>query len=135
MDGIYPVPYGVETRMSMVDLEDVAEVAAVVLTQKGHHGASYELVGSELMTPNGVALSLSQVLGRPVRAQQVSLLDWERQACRTGLGDFQVATLIKMFQYYDQYGFWGSPRVLCWLLGRPPTPWRVFVERVEWTPN
>ncbi|RPI53724.1 MAG: NAD-dependent epimerase/dehydratase family protein, partial [Chloroflexi bacterium] len=29
-EGIYPVPYGVETRLGMVDLEDVAQAAATV---------------------------------------------------------------------------------------------------------
>ena len=32
-----------KTRMCMVDLEDIAEVAAAVITQPGHTGASYEL--------------------------------------------------------------------------------------------
>ncbi len=34
-EGVYPVPYRVETRLAAVDLEDVAEVAARVLTEEG----------------------------------------------------------------------------------------------------
>lgn len=30
----------------------------------------------------------------------------------------------------QQYGFWGNPNVLHWLLGRPPTSFAAFVERV-----
>ena len=45
-DGMFRVPYPVETRLSLVDLEDVAEAAALVLTQDGHAGATYELVGT-----------------------------------------------------------------------------------------
>ena len=33
--GIYTVPYAAETRLSMVDLQDVAQVAALVLTETG----------------------------------------------------------------------------------------------------
>jgi uncharacterized protein YbjT (DUF2867 family) len=33
--GTYPVPYPVETRLSYVDLEDVAHIAAMVLTESG----------------------------------------------------------------------------------------------------
>ena len=38
--GVYAAPYSVETRMSMVDLEDIAEATAVVLTEPGHLGAT-----------------------------------------------------------------------------------------------
>jgi uncharacterized protein YbjT (DUF2867 family) len=89
--GIFPVPYHVETRLGMVDLLDVAKAAAVVLTEPGHTGATYELAGPE--------------------------------------GEYQVTTLLKMFRYYDQHGFWGNPNVLRWLLGRPATMFDAFVAR------
>ncbi len=127
--GVYPVPYAVETRLGMVDLEDVAEAAAVVLTEPGHAGAVYELAGVEVLSQAEVATILSQQLGRPVRAEAVPLETWERRARESGLGDYQVKTLAKMFRYYECYGFWGNPRVLGWLLGRPPTTFAVFVER------
>ena len=41
----------------------------------------------------------------------------------------QVETLVKMFHYYEQHGFWGNPRVLRGLLGRAPTSFAAFVER------
>jgi uncharacterized protein YbjT (DUF2867 family) len=129
--GIYPVPYAVETRLGMVDLEDVAAAAAVVLTQPGHAGATYELAGAEALTQAEVAAILSQQLGRPVRAEVISRQAWERGARASGLGDYQVQTLLKMFDYYERYGFWGNPRVLSWLLGRPPATFAAFVERYK----
>ena len=39
-DGIFRVPYPIETRLSLVDLDDVAEVAALALTNAGHSGAT-----------------------------------------------------------------------------------------------
>ena len=78
--GVYPVPYAVETRLGMVDLEDVAEAAAVVLTEPGHAEAIYELAGAEALSQVEVATILGQQLGRPVRAEVVSLETWERRA-------------------------------------------------------
>ena len=127
--GVYPVPYPVETRLSLVDLENVAQVAATVLTKPGHAGATYELVG-EALTQIKIAEVLSQQLGRPVRAEAVPLDAWEQQARTAGLGDYQMATLLKMFRYYEQYGFGGNPHVLGWLLGRSPTTFADFVERI-----
>lgn len=129
--GVYRVPYPVETRLGMVDLEDVAEVAAMALTQPGHAGAIYELAGPETLSQTEVAAVLSQVLGRPVRAEEIPLDEWANNAQAGGLGDYQVETLLKMFRYYAQYGFGGNPQVLGWLLGRPPTSFRAFVERVR----
>jgi NAD(P)H dehydrogenase (quinone) len=127
--GTYPAPYALETRLCMVDLEDVAEVAAIVLTEPGHGGATYELVGEGAMTQIEVAEVLSQQLGRPVRAEVTPLDVWERRARAAGLDNYQVETLIKMFRHYERYGFWGNPRVLGWLLRRPPTTFAAFVER------
>jgi len=131
--GVYPVPYAVETRLGMVDLEDVAEAAAVVLTEPGHAGAICELAGAEVLSQVEVAVILSQQLGRPVRAEAVPLETWERRARESGLGDYQVETLVKMFRYYERHGFWGNPRILGWLLGRPPTTFAAFVERSRYS--
>jgi uncharacterized protein YbjT (DUF2867 family) len=127
--GTYPVPYAIDTRLGMVDLEDVAAAAAIVLTQAGNTGATYELAGAEALTQVEVAAILSQQLGHPVRAEVISRQAWERGARASGLGDYQVQTLLKMFDYYERYGFWGNPRVLGWLLGRPPATFAAFVER------
>lgn len=128
--GIYHIPYAAETRLGMVDLEDVAAAAAVVLTEPGHQGATYELAGPQALTQIEVAATLSRLLERPVRAETIPLDVWERKSRAAGLGDYQVTTLRQMFCYYERHGFWGNPRVLGWLLGRPPTTLAKFVERV-----
>ncbi len=126
---VYPVPYAVNTRLGMVDLEDVAAAAAIVLTEPGHEGATYELAGSEVLTQMEVARILSKQLGRVIRAETVPLDLWERQARASGLGDYQVETLARMFRYYERFGFWGNSNVLSWLLRRPPTTFAAFVQR------
>jgi hypothetical protein len=113
----------------MVDLADVAAVATIVLTEPGHTGATYELAGPEALTQIEVVAILSQVVGHPVRAEQIPLTAWTQQARAAGLDTYQVETLLKMFRYYEQYDFWGNPRVLGWLLKRSPTGFRVFVEK------
>jgi uncharacterized protein YbjT (DUF2867 family) len=128
--GEYEVPYSVEARMSMVDLEDVAQAAAIVLTEPGHVGATYELAGPEVLTQTRVAEILSNHLNRLVRAEQVAIEAWSRQAQASGMGNYQIERLVKMFLYYDRHGFWGNPRVLSHLLGRTPTKFDAFVERV-----
>ncbi len=128
-EGIYPVPYPGETRLSLVDLNDVALAASIVLTESGHESATYELVGTNRISQTEITAILSDQLDRPVQATSVSLEEWERQTRDSGLGDYQVNTLLKMFHYYQHYDFDGNPRVLGWLLQRPPTTFEAFVER------
>jgi NAD(P)H dehydrogenase (quinone) len=127
-DGVYQVPYPVETRLSLVDLDDVAQAAARVLMEAGHGGATYELVGTEALSQVAVADALSRALGRPVRAEMQSVAVWDAQARAAGMGDYQRETLIKMFHWYAQSGLAGSPNVLRWLLGRAPTTLDAFAQ-------
>lgn len=128
-EGVYAVPYAVDTRLGMVDLEDVAAAAATILTEPDHAGATYELAGAEALTQVEVAAILEEHLKRPVRAQAVPLDTWEQAARAAGLGDYQVQALLQMFRYYERNGFWGNPRVLGWLIGRPPSTFEHFARR------
>ena len=128
-DGVLRNPYPVETRLSLVDLDDLAEAAAMVLTKRGHTGATYELVSTLPLTQTEVAAILSDALGRPVRAEAEPLEVWAARARTAGLGDYQLATLIRMFQYYERYGLIGNPNMLRWLLGREPTALVEFARR------
>jgi uncharacterized protein YbjT (DUF2867 family) len=120
-EGIYQVPYSVSTRLCLVDLLDVAEVAAIVLTEGTHIGAIYQLVGTGLTSQEEIASLLGKLLGREISAAQISLEDWQEQVAESGLGSYQVSTLVKMFLHYQNHGFSGNPRMLHWLLGRQPT--------------
>jgi uncharacterized protein YbjT (DUF2867 family) len=127
--GRYTVPYALATRLSMVDLQDVASAAGVVLGDEGHAGATYELTGSEPLSQVEIAAILSAGVGHPVTASAIPLEDWEKQARGAGLGAYQVKALRKMFQYYERYNLIGNPRTLTWLLGRSPGSLHEVIER------
>ncbi len=129
LQGVYSVPYPVETRLSLVDLNDVAEAAARVLSEPGHSGATYELAGTPPLTQVEVARLLSESLGRPVHARAISIDQWETKAHASSLSDYAIETLKAMFTYYERYGLVGSPNVLRWLLGREPATLAEFATR------
>ena len=62
-DGVYRVPYPVGTRLSLIDLDDLAEAAALVLTQDGHAGATYELAGTAPLSQTEVAAAIGACAG------------------------------------------------------------------------
>ncbi|HET7009172.1 MAG TPA: NmrA family NAD(P)-binding protein [Anaerolineales bacterium] len=128
-EGVLRNPYPVETRLSLVDLEDVAEAAAKVLTEAGHSGATYELVGTPPLSQAEVAAILTEALGRLVRAEAEPVEAWQARARAAGMGESQRETLTQMFHHYERFGLPGNPNVLRWLLGREPTGLADFARR------
>jgi NAD(P)H dehydrogenase (quinone) len=129
-DGIYRVPYPIETQLSLVDLDDVAGAAAMVLTNAGHSNATYELVGTPPLSQIEIAGIFSDALNRTVRAEAETVESWELRSRNAGMDDYQRETLIKMFRAYARDGLKGNPNVLTWLLGRPPTSFASFALRM-----
>jgi NAD(P)H dehydrogenase (quinone) len=129
-EGIYRVPYPIETRLSLVDLDDVAEAAALVLTNSGHSGATYELVGTPPLHQIEIAEAFSQTLNKTIRAEAETIASWDQRARSAGMNDYQREALIKMFRAYARDGLKGNPNVLGWLLGRPPTSLAGFAARI-----
>ncbi len=130
-DGVFRVPYPVETRLCLVDLDDVAAAAALVLTTDGHSGATYELVGTAPLSQTEVAAAIGAALGREVRAEAETVEAWEARARAGGMGEYERITLAAMFRYYADYGLIGNPNTLSWLLGRAPNSLTHFLSRVE----
>jgi uncharacterized protein YbjT (DUF2867 family) len=75
------VLYGMfgEGRVAFIDARDIAAVAAELLTNPGHQGASYTLTGPEALSAAEVAERLSAATGRQVRYVDVGA-DGFRQA-------------------------------------------------------
>jgi len=128
--GIYGFPYPPSTRLSLVDLDDVADVAAAVLTTPGHAAATYELVGTPPLDQVAVAAAIGRALGRPIRAEPQSPEDFDAHARAAGMGDYQRETLVRMFRWYARSGLAGNSNTLRWLLGRAPTTLEGFLACV-----
>jgi uncharacterized protein YbjT (DUF2867 family) len=129
--GVFKIPYPIDTRLGMVDLDEVAEVAAKVIDNPAHFGATYELCGHEILTPADIAKHISAALGRYVVAQEVDPEEWRKGADATGMGNYQVMTLLKMFEYYADFGFWGNSNMLSTLLGRTPKTYAQFLAGLD----
>lgn len=128
--GVLRMPYPVATAISLVDLDDVAEVAARVLVEGGHGGATYELVGTGPLAQTELAAILSAALGRAIVAEAEPVEAWEARARDAGMAEAERAALGAMFRYYAAHGLKGSPNVLRLLLGREPVGVAAFARRM-----
>jgi NAD(P)H dehydrogenase (quinone) len=127
--GIYSIPYSTSSRLSIVDLFDVAEAASNVLRSNHHANTIYELAGPQPLSQDEVAAILSEVLEIKVTAKSFDRADWAENVRKSKLSDIQIKTLIMMFEYYEKYGLVGNSNILEHLLGRPATTFHDFVKR------
>ncbi|GAA2493994.1 SDR family oxidoreductase [Terrabacter carboxydivorans] len=120
--GRLSVPYSLDSPFTNVDLGDVAEVAATVLTRPGHEGLTYELAGPEVLSVRDQAHVATDLLGRRVEVSHVALDDWVAGP-GTSLTAQARDDLLAMFAAYDRAGLVGDPATLRRLLGREPRTW------------
>ncbi|WP_327141749.1 SDR family oxidoreductase [Nocardia sp. NBC_01327] len=78
-------PYG-QGRIAVVDPEDIAAVAVAALTETGHAGRIYTLSGPQALAPGEQTGILAEVLGRPLRYEEISAAE-----AHTALLGFGVA--------------------------------------------
>lgn len=116
--------------MSLVDVDDVAEAAATVLTEPDWDGGAFELCSGDRLTRVEMAEVIASVLGKPVRAETGSIEEWKRTSAGSR-SPFQVERVAAMFAHYDRHGLaGGNPRVLRMILGREPTKFEAYVRRL-----
>jgi uncharacterized protein YbjT (DUF2867 family) len=130
--GRIAVPHDLDAPFTNVDLGDVAEVAARALTGEFPAGGTHELAGPETLSVGALAEVATDVLGRPVHAEQVPLEDWATGPA-AALPDQARADLTAMFRAYDAAGLVGRSDELTQLLGRTPTSWAQVLREADTT--
>ncbi len=129
--GVFRVPYSVTSPMARLDTADLGDAAAAVLLEPGHLGATYELLGQTPISEVEVCELIAARLGRPVRAETIPADEWSRVAAERGMGSEQIRRSLQMFDFFTRLGSpHESTHTLHWLIGRPPTDFRTFVERM-----
>lgn len=121
------LPYTISEPRSYCDVADVAEVAALTLTEPGHLYAVYPLSGGELLSTEEVAALIGARAGVEIAREQISVPEWVGGTA--GLPGYMVDGLHRLFTYYSRHPLLGNPNVLRWLLGREPTTFGEFVDR------
>jgi uncharacterized protein YbjT (DUF2867 family) len=126
--GRLEVPYRVDAPFTLVDLDDVGEAAAAVLTEDGHDDATYELCGPDVVTVRDVAAEAARTTARELVAVAGDPDAW-LAGPGASLPEYPRRALHAMFVAYQAQGLVGGRRVLPWLLGRPSTPVTTVVAR------
>jgi len=125
--GIYPMPIGTN-GICAVDVRDIAEAAAHSLTEAGHDGQTYGLVGPTLISGPGNAAIWSRLLGREIHYTGHDF-DQVEQQMRSQMPAWSAFDLRTMFQAFFERGFASNETEvarLTRLLGHAPRSYENF---------
>jgi uncharacterized protein YbjT (DUF2867 family) len=77
-------------KVAMIDVDDIAAVAATALTTDAHAGKVYILTGPEALSYSDVAERLSRILGRTITYKDVSLAVMRERLLASGMPEWHV---------------------------------------------
>lgn len=129
-EGVHSMPFSVERQFSVVDLLDLAEAVAVIATRNSDVYATYELAGPEALSQRDMAAIISRVTAKAIEARATPLEAMKSAAAAKGIPADKVEQMGIMNGHYDRHGFPGNPHVLRSLIGREPTRFEAYVQRL-----
>ncbi len=142
-DDVIRAPAG-EGRVAWVTRDDIADVAAAVLTGKGHAGCTHDVTGPEAITMSETAEKLSAALKRKIvyRAQtpqeartsrttsRMDRFDAERrQLTGQGLDDYEVDVFVTHFMQIAAGDLANVSDAVPKLTGRPAQSLDEYLQR------
>ena len=133
--GIYPMPLG-DVGVSVVDVRDIAEAAAIVLTSGEHSGKTYNLNGPEVVSGPKAASIWGEVLGKKIQYTGHNMDAFEEQM-RKKAPSWSAFDIRMMFEGYLERGFVaedGDLETLTTILGHAPRRYEDFAREtfLQW---
>lgn len=126
---VYPQPLG-NVGVSRVDVRDIAEAAAIALTNPAYDGLTCNLVGPQSLTTQDVATMWGSALGKPIGCGADNLDEWEASV-RQFMPALTAYDLRLLFDIFHERGFKGSESDIKRqrdLLGREPRDFQSFAR-------
>jgi uncharacterized protein YbjT (DUF2867 family) len=118
-----------DARIASIDVGDIAEIAAGVLTGSGHEGKIYPLTGPQALTMTEVAAKLSAATGKTIRYVDVPPEAARQAQLVAGMPPYLADALFELFaerRNSKEAKVWPDAAAL---LGRAPTSFDEFAGR------
>lgn len=91
-----------DATISLIDIRDIAGVAATALTRPGHAGKTYTLTGPEALTHAQLAAQLSTSLGHSVAFVDIPPTALRDELTKAGFPDWQADGLVEDYAHYHR---------------------------------
>nr|WP_042195673.1 NAD(P)H-binding protein [Kibdelosporangium sp. MJ126-NF4]CEL22147.1 hypothetical protein [Kibdelosporangium sp. MJ126-NF4]CTQ92928.1 hypothetical protein [Kibdelosporangium sp. MJ126-NF4] len=125
-DGRLALPIG-DTPEPFVDAQDIADVAAVALTENGHHEQVYTLSGPRALTYGEAVDTIAKASGRSIRFEDLTPEQYRDELLAQGAPEEAAAEVNGMFTVM-RGGLFAEPRDgVQRALGRDPIDFGTYV--------
>jgi uncharacterized protein YbjT (DUF2867 family) len=108
-------------RVSLIDVNNIAEVAAKALVGGEHDGKTYELNGPEVVTYAELGDRITKVTGVAARYVDITVEAQRKAMLDQGMPEWQVTALLDLQAYYTGGKGGTTDGLLASLLGHAPT--------------
>lgn len=117
-----------DATVSVVDVRDIATVAAITLTETGHQGKTYTLTGPQALTHADMAGYLSTALHKSVTFVDIPPAAMRSSLADVGLPDWQADGLIEDYAHYSRNEATTVTPAIQAVTGRPPYSFTDFTR-------
>jgi len=117
-----------DAKNSLLDVRDIAAVAAKSLAGGEHAGKIYELNGPEAINYPELAAKISKVAGRQVKYVDIPMDAQKKAMLEQGMPEWLTTALLDLQQYYLSGKGGETDGLLAKLLGRAPITMDEFLK-------
>jgi uncharacterized protein YbjT (DUF2867 family) len=121
--------FDIDRPFSPIDIEDLGEAVAIILTEPGHEFATYELAGADSLSFREMAAVFSRVLEEPVTVHPVKSDVLAARSTSWGFSVEAAREFKAMLDHYGAHGLIGNSNVLRMILKRAPISFADAVRR------
>ncbi len=118
-----------DAKIASIDVGDIAEVAATILTGPGHQGKIYPLTGPEALSMAEVAEKLSAATGKRIQYINITPDEAKRAQLAAGLPPFTADALAELFAERRKGKEAQVSPIMETIIGRRPTSFDEFATR------
>jgi len=131
-EGVFALPWSPDRKMVSIDVEDMGEAIAIILTQPGFEGGTYEFCSVERpLTRHEMAELIGAAFHRKVVAGQRPIEEALQSERFKHYTPDQIEQMSALYRFFDRNGTPGfNNRTLAMILGRQPTSYAEFARRI-----
>ncbi|GLF93210.1 NmrA family NAD(P)-binding protein [Streptomyces yaizuensis] len=112
-----------------IDAQDIADVAAVLLTSEGHHGRVYDLTGPRVLTFGAAVAAMAEAAGRTIVYEEITPERYQEELREGGVPEEVARELGTMFEVLRTGLHTGTTDAVRTLLGREPVDFGTYAAR------
>ncbi len=117
-----------DAKISIVDVRDIAAVAATALTEDGHAGKIYNITGPEALSHQEMAERLSVALNRQIQFVDISPGSMREALASVGFPNWQADGLIEDYAHYHRGEALTITDDIKNTIGKPPHSFEEFAR-------